>query len=114
MLGEREICIYSYNFFNHFILISKTRAAPKTLDWTTDTLSKSASQCDFPGNDLSCQPSNSTSDCVNSCANTVGCTHYIWFSINGGTCCVKDGIVTIYNAVSVPTTEFTSTCGIMI
>jgi len=75
-------------------------------------------QCDFPGQDIRCAASSSPWSCIKTCQNTPACTHYIWYSANGGTCCTKFGNVTKLNSYKypnfLPMTDYISQCGIML
>jgi len=55
--------------------------------------------CDFRGNDLS-DIRISGELCGGKCAQTTGCTHFAWNTLNGGTCWMKSGSVSKNDAFS--------------
>jgi hypothetical protein len=65
-----------------------------------------ALNCDFKGQDMS-NVSVSTQQCGPTCLSTYGCTH---FTYNGGTCWMKNGLVTKADAFNVPNTDYV--CGV--
>jgi hypothetical protein len=69
-----------------------------------------AFSCDFKNNDLS----NSRvlgKDCGPLCVKTRSCTHFTWTTYNGGTCWMKKGTVSKYDAFN--TDDNTMVCGIV-
>ena len=54
--------------------------------------------CDFYGKDLS-NSVTAKSNCGVKCQQTAGCTHYSWTTLNGGTCWLKSGSATKYDAL---------------
>jgi len=66
--------------------------------------------CDFPGNDLGAIHMQAT-ECGKACLSKKECTHYVWNSIEGGTCWMKEGEVTRVDAVLSADDDII--CGIM-
>jgi len=69
-----------------------------------------AMSCDFEGNDLT-NVKISSEKCGGKCADTNGCTHFTWTSFEGGTCWMKQGVISKDMAVS--TSDPTMVCGVM-
>ncbi len=54
--------------------------------------------CNFLGNDIGNLKSEEQ-DCRKKCLNNNECNHFAWSNFNGGTCWLKNGLVTKENAV---------------
>jgi hypothetical protein len=54
--------------------------------------------CDFKDNDLN-NKQTIKDDCGTTCISTTSCTHFVWTSFNNGTCWMKSGNVSRYDAV---------------
>ena len=65
--------------------------------------------CDFFGNDLS-NVQIRGEDCGQKCATTLGCTHFTWSNYRRGTCWMKYGLVSKFDALAAPR-DFI--CGVM-
>jgi hypothetical protein len=68
-----------------------------------------ANACDFLGRDLQ-QARVPAEQCGPTCARTTSCTHYTWTTFNGGTCFMKQGVVSKLDALV--TTDNSMVCGI--
>lgn len=68
-----------------------------------------ALNCDFKNQDLS-NVKVASSQCGPKCLSTAGCTHYTWTSYNGGTCWLKNGLVTKADANYVSLADYV--CGV--
>ena len=67
--------------------------------------------CDFVGGDLSnVRMLNSGAQCGPTCAATNGCTHFTWTTYLGGTCWMKSGSVSQFDAFY--TGDSSMVCGI--
>ncbi|GAV00591.1 hypothetical protein RvY_11417 [Ramazzottius varieornatus] len=73
-----------------------TSGSNSGIEWTDNW----AFGCDFPGNDLAYAKIPGEL-CGGKCAEYEGCTHFTWSKEDGGTCWLKQGIVTKRNAVKV-------------
>ncbi len=67
-----------------------------------------AMDCDFNGNDFS-SARVPGEQCSSKCQQTSGCTHFAWNDYEGGTCWMKKGPISKFNAISKQNTV----CGII-
>ena len=92
-----------------FIYENKGRALEK--DWKLGNEGGVWSfNCDFPGNDLGATHMQAI-ECGKACLSKKECTHYVWNSLEGGTCWMKEGEVTRVDAIL--STDDDIICGIM-
>ncbi|XP_047127629.1 proto-oncogene tyrosine-protein kinase receptor Ret isoform X2 [Hydra vulgaris] len=63
-------------------------------------ISSWAVNCDFPEQDLTDAPSQ-RHECGGRCSSTPECTHFSWSSYNSGTCWMKNGNVSKFDAIAV-------------
>lgn len=66
--------------------------------------------CDFKGNDLT-NTRVSADQCGPKCVSTNGCSHFTWTTYNGGTCWMKQGVVSKSNAFD--TNDRSMVCGVV-
>ncbi|CAF3029479.1 unnamed protein product [Rotaria sp. Silwood2] len=66
--------------------------------------------CDFVNNDLK-NVQVRGEDCSGKCAETPGCTHFVWTNWNGGTCWMKQGSVSKNDAIA--TSDQGMVCGVV-
>ena len=79
----------------------------QVINWNGNDWAKG---CDFNGRNHS--NAQTTADgCGPKCFETSGCTHFTWTSLNGGTCWMKQGIVSKHDAIS--TIDSTTICGLL-
>ncbi|CAF3881220.1 unnamed protein product [Rotaria sp. Silwood1] len=83
--------------------------APKSgIQWNANN---SASACYFRGNDMS-NVLTASDLCAGQCAQTSGCTHFVWSTYMGGTCWMKSGVVSKSDAIHTGDTNMV--CGLVI
>ncbi|XP_047127613.1 mast/stem cell growth factor receptor-related protein Kit isoform X1 [Hydra vulgaris] len=78
----------------------------KAIKWNGN----SAMDCDFPERDLT-EAIIKQHECSGRCSSTPDCTHFTWNSLNGGTCWMKQGVVSKSDAIA---SEKGMICGVVI
>jgi hypothetical protein len=87
--------------------ISNVKGGLLTINWNGNNW---ALGCDFRGNDLT-NKQVSGEQCGGLCAQTQGCTHWAWTTLNKGTCWMKRGGVSKSGALS--TGDNSMSCGVV-
>ena len=101
-------------------LMSKNKAIKKSNDFMCGIIYKilwnyenpfslNANGCNFKGNDLK-QIKSIREDCSEICQSMYNCSHYVWNTVNGGTCWLKNGAVSKSDAIEKPYLDYF--CGI--
>ena len=91
-------------------LVLITFALSDQISWQISKFGYWAKGCDFTANDFK-NVVISSDLCGQKCSNTVGCSHYSWSTWNGGTCWLKNGVVS--QSDSIYTNDFSMICGIL-
>ena len=106
---KKMVNILSYWTVLTFLISSclSARIAKRSVNWNGNNW---AFSCDFRGNDLA-NVRIAPELCGGKCVAQQGCTHFIWTQWNGGTCWMKQGLVSKNDAFS--TNDQTMVCGVL-
>eukprot|EP00775_Hariotina_reticulata_P001386 gene1386-1726_t len=83
-------------------------AVPAAITWNGDV----GTGCDFRNQDMRSIAVATSNLCQTRCANTTGCTHFVWTRFNQGTCFLKNGSRSKADAIA--SGDSTMVCGLVI